>query len=87
MRSWPALLRVTGGAGLVIGLWLASAVPSVRAADPTFGVPTIDPEIDVAPSPSIRLASPKSATCGRPSASSRMFDGLRSRWRMPRWWA
>ena len=38
-------------------------------------------------SPSRRLASPKSVTCGRPSASRRMFAGFRSRCRMPRWCA
>ncbi len=36
---------------------------------------------------SIRLASPKSVTNGSSWRSTRMFDGLRSRWRMARWWA
>ena len=34
-----------------------------------------------------RLASPKSVMCGTPSASSRTLLGLRSRCRMPFWWA
>ena len=37
--------------------------------------------------PASRLARPKSVTCGRPSLSMRMFDGLTSRWITPWSWA
>ena len=33
------------------------------------------------------LARPKSSTWGSPRSSTRMFDGFRSRWMTPFWWA
>ena len=46
--------------------------------------PSTWPSIVMVTSPASRLARPKSITCGRPSASSMMFEGLTSRWTTPR---
>ncbi len=48
------------------------------------GVPRTIPVRVRSLSPSRRRARPKSATRGSPRSSIRMFDGLRSRWRIPR---
>ena len=51
------------------------------------GVPRIDPESDRSPSPLEPLGQAEVGHVRPALASSRMFDGFRSRCRMPRWCA
>jgi hypothetical protein len=52
-----------------------------------LGVPIRTPFSVKPSSPSSRQARPKSVTFGVPSAVSRTFAGLRSRWTIPLWCA
>ena len=63
------------------------AVPDACSGAMYDGVPRIAPDWVNSRSPSTGLARPKSVNEGSPSASSRIFAGFRSRWRIPRWWA
>ena len=51
------------------------------------GVPMQVPDLVSAVETSTLRARPKSVRCGSPDSSSRMFDGLMSRWMMPSPWA
>ena len=57
----------------------------VLSTDGPLAQAMMSPDTVSSLSDSTRLARPKSVTCGWPAVSSRMFPGLRSRWRMPRW--